>query len=81
MIPFLFTNLALFKFNKFPSKVFIGDTFTTFSGMVFAVVAILGGFSKTMMLFFIPQMINFALSLPQIFGFIYCPRHRLPCFN
>lgn len=64
ILPFLFTSLALFKHNKFPSKVFIGDTFTTFSGMVFAVVGILGGFSKTMMLFFIPQLINFTLSLP-----------------
>jgi len=43
--------------------------------MVFAVVGILGGFSKTMMLFFIPQLINFALSIPQLFGFIHCPRH------
>lgn len=49
--------------------------------MVFAVVGILGGFSKTLMLFFIPQLINFALSIPQLFGFIYCPRHRLPKFD
>jgi UDP-N-acetylglucosamine--dolichyl-phosphate N-acetylglucosaminephosphotransferase len=34
--------------------------------MVFAVVAILGHFSKTIMLFFIPQIINFTLSLPQV---------------
>ena len=34
--------------------------------MVFAVVAILGHFSKTIMLFFIPQIINFVLSIPQV---------------
>lgn len=37
MMPFLFTSLGLFRFSMFPSKVFVGDTYTTFSGMVFAV--------------------------------------------
>jgi UDP-N-acetylglucosamine--dolichyl-phosphate N-acetylglucosaminephosphotransferase len=64
MIPFLLCNLALLKHNKFPSKVFVGDTFCYCAGMTFAVVGILGHFSKTMMLFFIPQLINFILSIP-----------------
>jgi UDP-N-acetylglucosamine--dolichyl-phosphate N-acetylglucosaminephosphotransferase len=42
MMPFLFVCLALFKFNKFPSSVFVGDTFCNFAGMTFAVVGILG---------------------------------------
>jgi UDP-N-acetylglucosamine--dolichyl-phosphate N-acetylglucosaminephosphotransferase len=54
MIPFLFCALALFKWNRFPSKVFVGDTFCYCAGMTFAVVGILGHFSKTLMLFFIP---------------------------
>jgi UDP-N-acetylglucosamine--dolichyl-phosphate N-acetylglucosaminephosphotransferase len=54
MIPFLLCTLALLKHNRFPSKVFIGDTFCYCAGMTFAVVGILGHFSKTMMLFFIP---------------------------
>ena len=54
MIPFLLCTLALLKHNRFPSKVFIGDTFCYCAGMTFAVVCILGHFSKTMMLFFIP---------------------------
>ena len=74
-------TLALLQHNKFPSKVFVGDTFCYFAGMTFAVVGILGHFSKTMLLFFIPQIINFVLSAPQIFGIIKCPRHRLPKFN
>ena len=41
---------------RYPSKVFVGDTFCYFAGMTFAVVAILGGFSKTILLFFIPQV-------------------------
>lgn len=64
MVPFLFTTLALLRANSFPSKVFVGDTFCYFAGMTFAVVGILGHFSKTMLLFFIPQIINFLLSLP-----------------
>ncbi|CDW76986.1 udp-n-acetylglucosamine--dolichyl-phosphate n-acetylglucosaminephosphotransferase-like [Stylonychia lemnae] len=81
IVPFLFMTLALLQHNKFPSKVFVGDTFCYFAGMTFAVVGILGHFSKTMLLFFIPQVFNFILSAPQIFGIIHCPRHRLPKFN
>lgn len=49
--------------------------------MTFAVVAILGHFSKTILLFFIPQVFNFLYSIPQLFYLIPCPRHRLPQFN
>lgn len=49
--------------------------------MTFAVVAILGHFSKTVLLFFIPQIINFLYSVPQLFHFVHCPRHRLPKYN
>lgn len=49
--------------------------------MTLAVVAILGHFSKTLLLFFIPQVINFIYSVPQLFHFIPCPRHRLPKYN
>lgn len=81
MIPFLMCTMALLLHNRFPSKVFVGDTFCYCAGMTFAVVGILGHFSKTMMLFFIPQLINFVLSIPQILGIVFCPRHRLPRFN
>ncbi|XP_050673941.1 UDP-N-acetylglucosamine--dolichyl-phosphate N-acetylglucosaminephosphotransferase [Leptidea sinapis] len=78
MIPYLFTTLPLLKHNWYPSKVFVGDTFCYVSGMTFAVVAILGHFSKTVLLFFIPQIFNFIYSVPQLFHIIPCPRHRLP---
>lgn len=64
VIPFLMTSLALMKHNVFPSRVFVGDTYCYFAGMTFAVVGILGHFSKTMLLLFIPQVINFVLSFP-----------------
>ena len=43
-----------------------------------ACVGILGHFSKTLLLFFLPQIFNFLLSCPQLFGLVPCPRHRLP---
>lgn len=88
LLPYIAVAYALFKFNAYPSKVFVGDTFCYFSGAVFAVTGILGiifpylgHFSKTLLLIFIPQIINFLYSLPQLLGFIPCPRHRLPKFN
>ena len=68
----------LFTVTRYPSRVFVGDTYCYFAGMTFAVVGILGHFSKTMMLFFIPQVLNFLYSIPQLFGLVPCPRHRLP---
>ncbi|KAI8422315.1 hypothetical protein MSG28_006192 [Choristoneura fumiferana] len=69
------------KEKMYPSKVFVGDTFCYVSGMTFAVVAILSHFSKTVILFFLPQVINFIYSIPQLFHFIPCPRHRLPKYS
>lgn len=81
IIPFIACTVPLFIYNKYPSRVFVGDTFCYFSGMTFAVVGILGHFSKTLLLFFIPQVFNFLLSVPQLFKFIPCPRHRMPKYN
>lgn len=81
LLPFLMSTLALLKYNKYPSKVFVGDTYCYFAGMTFAMAGILGHYSKTMLLFFIPQILNFLISAPQIFGFFECPRHRLPNYN
>uniref|UniRef100_A0A8C2R5N8 UDP-N-acetylglucosamine--dolichyl-phosphate N-acetylglucosaminephosphotransferase n=1 Tax=Capra hircus TaxID=9925 RepID=A0A8C2R5N8_CAPHI len=77
MIPFFFTTLGLLYHNWYPSRVFVGDTFCYFAGMTFAVVGILGHFSKTMLLFFMPQVFNFLYSLPQLLHIIPCPRHLI----
>lgn len=81
--PFLASTGGLLVYNWYPSKVFVGDTYTMFAGMTLAVAGILGHFSKTMLLFFIPQIINFLMSLPQIIGLwgLTCPRHRLPKYD
>ncbi|EFO89503.1 hypothetical protein CRE_18189 [Caenorhabditis remanei] len=81
LLPFTACTAVLFYFNKYPSRVFVGDTFCYWSGMTLAVVSILGHFSKTLMLFFIPQTINFVYSIPQLFHLVPCPRHRLPKYD
>ncbi|SPO05844.1 probable UDP-N-acetylglucosamine:dolichyl phosphate N-acetylglucosamine-1-phosphate transferase [Cephalotrichum gorgonifer] len=81
LLPWLGVSVALLTYNWFPARVFVGDTYCYFSGMIFAVVSILGHFSKTLFLLLVPQLFNFLYSAPQIFGLIPCPRHRLPRLN
>jgi UDP-N-acetylglucosamine--dolichyl-phosphate N-acetylglucosaminephosphotransferase len=81
LLPFIGVSTALWCHNWYPSKVFVGDTYCYFAGMVFAIVGILGHFSKTLLLLFIPQIFNFIYSAPQLFRIVHCPRHRLPRFN
>jgi len=45
------------------------------------VCGILAHFSKILLLFFIPQLINFTVSIPQLIGIIPCARHRLPRYD
>jgi len=80
-MPFIGTTLGLLLYNTYPARVFVGDTYCYFAGMTFAVMAILGHFSKTLLLFFIPQILNFLISLPQLFKVVPCPRHRMPDFD
>ncbi|KAF6258891.1 glycosyl transferase family 4-domain-containing protein [Scenedesmus sp. NREL 46B-D3] len=80
-LPLAATTLGLLVFNWYPSAVFVGDTFTYFAGMTIAVAGILGHFSETLLLFLIPQVFNFLYSVPQLFGLVFCPRHRLPVFD
>ncbi len=42
--PFVAVSMALLHHNTYPSAVFVGDTYTYFAGMTFAVVGILGHF-------------------------------------
>lgn len=81
LLPFLLCSSALYKFNRFPAKVFVGDSYCYFAGMTLAVVGILGHFSEEILLFAIPQVFNFIVSVPQLFKIVPCPRHRLPRFN
>jgi len=80
-LPFLGCLLALLRFNWYPARVFVGDTFCYFAGMTLAVLGIHGHFSKTLLLFLLPQLVNFLYSIPQLFKIVPCPRHRLPKFS
>lgn len=80
-MPFIATTAALLWYNLYPAAMFVGDTYCYFAGMTVAVMAILGHFSKTLLLFFIPQIFNFVYSLPQLFKYYECPRHRLPQYD
>lgn len=81
LLPFLGVSLGLLRYNFYPARVFVGDTYCYFSGMVFAIVGILGHFSKTLLIFLLPQIINFVYSVPQLFGIVPCPRHRVPTYD
>lgn len=81
LLPFLGVSLSLLMHNWYPARVFVGDTYCYFAGMLIAVDAILNHFSKTLLLLLVPQIFNFLYSSPQLFGLVPCPRHRLPRFN
>lgn len=55
-LPFIATTAGVLVHNLYPARVFVGDTYCYFAGMTFAVMGILGHFSKTLLLFFIPQV-------------------------
>lgn len=79
--PFIGVSLALWHYNRYPARVFVGDSYTYLAGTVLAVSGITGVYSKTLLLFFAPQVFNFIISLPQLFNIMHCPRHRVPTWN
>lgn len=78
MLPLIGVCAGFMFHNWYPARAFPGDTLCYVTGMAFAVVGIQAHFSKTLLLFFIPQIFNFVLSCPQLFGLVPCPRHRVP---
>lgn len=55
--------IAFFWYNKYPSKIFPGDTLTYPIGALIAIVAILGNAEKFAIIIFIPYVIEFLLKL------------------
>ncbi len=78
MLPFVGTMLGYLRHNWFPARVFGGDVLPYYAGMTLAVSAILGHFSKSLLLLMLPQVVNFLYSLPQLCKIVPIPRHRLP---
>ncbi|KAI0055854.1 N-acetylglucosaminephosphotransferase [Artomyces pyxidatus] len=81
MLPLMGVCAGFLYHNWYPARAFPGDTLCYLTGMAFAVVGIQAHYSKTLLLFFIPQIFNFLLSCPQMFGLVPCPRHRVPRFD
>jgi UDP-N-acetylmuramyl pentapeptide phosphotransferase/UDP-N-acetylglucosamine-1-phosphate transferase len=44
----------------------VGDTYCYFAGMTFAAIGIHSHFSKTLLMLFVPQILNFLYSTPQV---------------
>ena len=53
--------LAFLIYNKYPSKIFPGDTMTYSVGALIAIVAILGNIEKFALFLFIPYFLEFIL--------------------
>ncbi|RNF27091.1 phospho-N-acetylmuramoyl-pentapeptide-transferase/UDP-N-acetylglucosamine--dolichyl-phosphate N-acetylglucosaminephosphotransferase [Trypanosoma conorhini] len=81
LAPFVGVSAALWRYNQYPARIFVGDSYTYFAGTVLSVAGVSGQHGKTLILFFIPQIVNFIISLPQLFHIVPCPRHRVPCWN
>lgn len=59
----VFALLAFYYYNKYPAKVFPGDTLTYSVGAMIAIVAILGNMERVALIFFIPYFIELFLKL------------------
>jgi UDP-N-acetylglucosamine--dolichyl-phosphate N-acetylglucosaminephosphotransferase len=81
LIAFLAT-LAFLWFNRFPSRVFPGDTFTYFLGSIFAIFAVLGMFQTATILIMAPYILEGLIKSREIPYYI---RKRKPfkpeCFG
>ena len=69
LICFLMTSslIGFLLFNKYPAKIFPGDTLTYSIGALIAVVAILGNMERLALILFIPYFIEFFLKLRSKF--------------
>ncbi len=84
--PVLFVALsgfiAFLWFNRYPSRVFPGDTFTYFAGALFAVVAVMGNFQTIMVLIMAPYILEGAIKSREL-HYIYSNRQTFKpeCFG
>nr|QSE03607.1 UDP-N-acetylglucosamine-dolichyl-phosphate N-acetylglucosaminephosphotransferase [Metchnikovella dogieli] len=77
----LFTSGCLLKYNLYPARVFVGDSYCFFAGMIIANGWLMQGYPPQYILFIFPQLINFLLSIPQLLSLYPCPKHRMPCLS
>jgi UDP-N-acetylglucosamine--dolichyl-phosphate N-acetylglucosaminephosphotransferase len=63
LFPLLGALIAFLYFNRFPAKIFPGDTLTLFMGATIACAAIIGDLKTIVAILFIPLIIEFFLKL------------------
>lgn len=54
LAPFLITGFALYEENKYPAKLFVGDVWCYFSGMLLSLASVEGRYGKTIVLLILP---------------------------
>jgi len=67
LAPYIGATLTFLWFNRFPAKVFPGDTFTLFSGATLVAAAVMVDLKEVGTLLFIPMIIEFILKLRHRF--------------
>ncbi len=61
LIPLLGALLGFFYYNKYPSKIFPGDTLTFFQGAVIGCAALIGNLKTIAAILFLPMLVEFIL--------------------
>lgn len=61
LIPLLGALIGFFYFNKYPSKIFPGDTLTFFQGATIGCAAIIGNLKTIAAILYMPMLIEFIL--------------------
>jgi len=59
----VFALIGFYYYNRYPAKIFPGDTMTYSVGALIAIMAILGNTEKVALILFIPYFIEFMLKL------------------
>ena len=63
LVPFLGALIAFLWFNKYPAKIFPGDTMTLFMGATIAIAGILSNLQVQTTFIFIPMIVEFFLKM------------------
>ena len=65
-LPLLFGSIALYKYHKFPSKIFLGDSGTLLLGSMYASLSIVGNSEIIAVIALLPAVMNSSLFLSSV---------------
>lgn len=68
LVPYLGATAALLYYNRYPARVFPGDTFTLFSGAVLVCAAVVSDLKEVGAILFLPMIVEFVLKARHQFG-------------